>query len=538
MMKLISVATALLSLTFVMSACQTIPTSDNVNDPTTVKAMNPHDGQEQEVRAVLDSIHDLPIKRSPSSIKTIPVSKKFTDYPYIKIPRNASWLGDEINIHGGTLGSDILIRSTLPNLNIIWSGFDVERQNRVKDTPLTFISGKTTYQALLDSIAYQLDIAYRIEGKTIIFQPTITVPIRIATTPGNRKAVLKSFSELENDLEFEHDPYLEAQRIARVLLGETVSESQQNNISTAYSPLPSGKPFANNTAGNGASDGRRQTKVALSLSSNTLYVTGTLNQIRQIESALESFNRAVQQSVRLKFNMYIVSVNDSKQQGIDWNFLYNSHNASANVSSSIGNLNTLSSPFTFTLAKNLGSLAGSNFIFNHLREQGDTQVITHPVVITKNNEVTDLSSARVRTYIDSLEQTATASEGVATVSTNFNKEEFIDGLSLWILPTIQNRRINLLIGLRYQDLESLSIERFDGGLQTTLPQFTRANFRIPSEIENGETLVIAGIKLKKTQSGQRSGHGFWGKLLDPLIKGENGNENSREVVVTITAELT
>lgn len=480
----------------------------------TSKLIDPHKGKEDEINRTLGSILDLPINRgkAPSPLNNRQ-AKKFSDHAIVKIPRQSSWMYDSVTLSGGEISIKSLLKVAMGGRAYLFSGLPATSDKKL----ISLGAGQYSAKELLDMIAYQHDIAYRVSADTVIFQKEVTKGFKISVAPGERKAKLPSFNEgIENYLTISQNPYAEAEAIIRSILGDAAAGATDD---------PSAEV----------------TKVASAKSSNTIYVTGSANQLREVELALASFNKAVSRSIRLSLNLFIVDVKDSEKEGIDWSFLYN-NGGLWDLALSINNLaeaglGATGSPVSFRLQRQAGSLNGSNFIFNNLKNQGKTKLISHPVVVTRNNEVVDIRSASVLSYIDELQQTTTSSEGLAQTSTNFKKATFIDGLTLWILPTINKERISLLIGLGYQDLQSLDREIFADGSHTTLPQYKSANFRIPTEIRDGETLVIAGIKFERGRAAYSRGASFWTRILDPFIKSKDRETLSGEVVITITAEL-
>ncbi len=431
----------------------------------------------------LDIASEIENKLKAFATKRLKVDRALRPTKVIKIPRNAPWLSQRINVSYRDADAKETISLVLDDQPTI---FDLTNDSQ----PLVTSSPRAlTLKDHLDSICVQTDWSYTIDNGVVVFSDVVTETLFLDIQPKDSVGSLV-LNSLNNNSSFSPggensmvtiNAYEELnQSISNILKITGGGEGGSGgSISTGYSGF-------NSTTGDSYS---------LSKASNALVVTAKPSQVRKIRRVVEQMNYSVTRDVALRVMIYEIRVNASEEMAFDTNLI-----RFANIAASLGtlpsniiDLNESPSTLALEFLNADRAIAGSDILLQWLNTQGTASVKLDEQVIVSNNKMFSVVSARTTPYISEVSLDRTDSGGTSTVTPDIATKELQTGLSFHLLPTIVNDRVNITLQFSRQDLVRFNPFSF-GSVQGELPITEGQNQFLNVSLNNGETKIVANLK--------------------------------------------
>lgn len=432
----------------------------------------------------------------------------------IKVPKEAPWLNQNIDVtYTGGIDAKTAIISILQNQPL---RFEVSTNG-----PLVKANPKArTFKQHLDSISEQANWSYRVSNGVVTISDwqVINYPIyfllgqkKINLTPGSMVSNTEGRSSSQasaqtNTLSISSDGLKELKEIMDKLISKSKVEESSNKKPT-YSIIKT---------------------------TNSMLVSAPPNIQKKVKNALSTINAIAGRTIFLAFDIYSVELFETYQKAIDIEVLKKTGvSVSSKATSGIlGN----SSPYVLSIDSNK-SQYDSNIMLRALANTGKASLVNKGTLLLKNNEAGDIRT----TSLNRWEEIA-PSDDFKSKSPAF-KESIIQ-----VLPSIIDNKINLHMIISNTDnepyLKSLKRELVTQttGVSSNVPQYQiqaeigmiklGEQFVIPTEVNNGETLIIGGLS-RKTLSDNQSKN----QMLPIFGNGRDKQQRRRETIIVLSAYL-
>lgn len=432
----------------------------------------------------------------------------------IKIPKEAPWLNQNIDVtYTGSIDAKTAIISILQNQPL---RFEVSTNG-----PLVKANPKArTFKQHLDTISEQANWSYRISNGVVTISDwqVINYPIyfllgqkKINLTPGSMVSQSEGDSSSQagsqtSTLSISSDGLTELKEIMDKLISKSkVGES--SNKKPSYSIIKT---------------------------TNSMLVSAPPNIQTKVKNALLTINAIAGRTLFLAFDIYSVELFETYQKAIDIEVLKKTGVSVTSKATSdvLGN----SAPYVLSIDSNK-SQYDSNIMLKALANTGKASLVNKGTLLLKNNEAGDIRT----TSLNRWEEIA-PSDDFKSRSPAF-KESIIQ-----VLPSIIDNKINLHMIISSTDnepfLKSLKRELVTQttGVSSNVPQYQiqaeigmiklGEQFVIPTEVNNGETLIIGGLT-RKTFSDNQSKN----QMLPIFGDGRDKQQRQRETIIVLTAYL-
>jgi len=319
-------------------------------------------------------------------------------------------------------------------------------------------------------------------------------------------------------------------RIASLLGNLTQQDSVSNGDSTSkvnVDGISVWRSIENGVKSMLSADG----KVVVSEALGTVSVTDTPSVMDKVGQYIELQNEALAQNILLDLQVYKVTMTDSDDYGLDWNFIYQSLSSSdAGISASLLNNTALPSEASNISLGIIGSnseLNGTTALIKALSKRGKVSTLTSKRAITLNGQPAPFRVGKSKGYLESSQ--VTISGGIASTSSTQGIINY--GLFINVQPHILNNQKELLLHLS-MDLSSLdSLEKAVSGDSTIqTPEISENQMLQRVRMTSGESLVITGFdssELRSAFSGIGKPDNSW------FGGGENSSEERSMLVMVV-----
>lgn len=269
---------------------------------------------------------------------------------------------------------------------------------------------------------------------------------------------------------------------------------------------------------------------------NSVAVTAPPDYLHRVEELVQHFNRSASQRVLVEMEIYLVDLSNSEQDTLDWSFVRNASNGvRALARQTAGTLLDGLTPFTLSLEDlSDGQYSGTRFIFNALEEQGATTVVSRPRLICLNNQVSELRLTRVTPYTSEVSYSTEQNIATSRLTPNVSTEEVVTGTTIYVLPTINGKAVNLNLSVNYTQINRFLTQSFGGddtGVNVQLPEYDDTQFTLPIALNSGETMVLAGNPHTVSDAQHRGNRWSW------LGRNRRNNKRRTETVMLLTVHV-
>ncbi|UVA79727.1 secretin N-terminal domain-containing protein [Pandoraea commovens] len=323
-------------------------------------------------------------------------------------------------------------------------------------------------------------------------------------------------------------------------------------------------------------------RVTPSVVTSSLVVTDTADVVERVARYVESENAVLGRQVKLRVQVYSVTLEENSAAGIDWDLVYRSASgfvAGLSGPALGGALMTRKGGLGIRTIPN-GRLAGSSAFIKALSKQGRVSTVIDTTVVTLNNQPAPVAVTQNRGFVAQTKMTPGNYGGQAVVTAE--QSVLTTGFVMNLLPTLMdNRSVMLQVQIDMSDLKKLdkinlrtgkeapsgsdagasgggsgpnvradidgkgaSIDiggkdddrrRDDDGLGAgtfmQLPITASVQTMQRASLKSGDTLVLSGFR-RKDDSTERDG------IFNYEGGTKEANQHVNEVVIMISPELT
>ncbi|EKE83829.1 hypothetical protein [Idiomarina xiamenensis] len=250
-----------------------------------------------------------------------------------------------------------------------------------------------------------------------------------------------------------------------------------------------------------------QGEVVINQSSTSLLVRDLPANVARVRDYINEQNHRLTRQVAVDVHVIDVAFDDGEQQRIDWQWLQqlNGGGTLSNFLHNGAQLLDSEQALSLGLQQITGSASGSSLLLSALAAQGQVRVSNQPRLLSLNNQIAKLVLQDNATYLASSGSSSTANVGSndilvpGVVSTGFE---------LYLIPKILGKQVLLQLSTSLSDLRSIDrVSSGESSIQT--PHTTRKKFFMKAMIEDGQTLLLSGLRKHHYSQQQEHPFGRW-----------------------------
>ncbi|AJP55978.1 hypothetical protein UC34_01190 [Pandoraea vervacti] len=197
-------------------------------------------------------------------------------------------------------------------------------------------------------------------------------------------------------------------------------------------------------------------RVTPSVVTSSLVVTDTSDVISRVAQFVDAENAVLGRQVKLRVQVYSVSLEENSAAGIDWTLVYQSASglvASLGGPATSGMLMARQGGFNVSKIPN-GRLAGSTAFLRALSQQGRVSTVIDTTVVTLNNQPAPVAVTQNQGFVAQTKMSPGSYGGQAVVTAE--QSVLTTGFVMNLLPTLMdNRSVMLQVQIDMSDLKKL-----------------------------------------------------------------------------------
>jgi hypothetical protein len=435
----------------------------------------------------------------------------------VKVSKAAPWLNHPLEAsYAGNIDAKTALLSIL---NKQPAKFEIEGNG----PPVKVDPKAKTFKQHLDTICEQANWAYRISDGVVTFSDWQVINYPIHFIFGNNQINLSPPSMVSSS---------EDSSNSSSQTGSTTNSLSISNNNLSELKEVMGK-LIDKTKVNKSSN--KKSSFSIIKSTNSILVSAPPNIQKQVKNALMTINAIAGRTIHLAFDIYSVELFETYEKALDITVL---KNTGVKVSSVVKPdlLGDGPKPYMFSLISEK-SKYNSGLMLRALSESGKASLVNKGTLHLKNNQAGDISATSLINMV----------EISPTDDFQSTYPEYRQSI-IQVLPSIIGEKINLHMIISNGDnkpyLKSLKRERVTQSTSTNsnLPEFQiqaevgnirlGEQFVIPTEVKNGETIIIGGLTRKVISDNQQKN-----QMLPFLGDGKNKRQRRSETIVVLTAYL-
>ncbi len=280
----------------------------------------------------------------------------------------------------------------------------------------------------------------------------------------------------------------------------------------------------------------------LNRQTGTLFVSARPHTLSEFETFIRALKEKYKRQVLIEAKIVEVELNQAHELGIDWRHL------EATLSRSP--LQTTGT--SFTIESNIndeGILYGLHLsqryndistVFRALEEYGKLKILSNPRLKVLNGQSAIISVGQSVSYLKSLEQETTASEGLTSNQVSVELGSIFDGVLFGVTPIIEgNGIVNLHLVPIKSDLVSLEEREFSGGNVYTFPKVNLREASTAVRAHSGELLILGGL-IQERKEARTSGLPLLSRLpfVGPVFRHKIERNRRIELVILLKIQVT
>jgi len=285
--------------------------------------------------------------------------------------------------------------------------------------------------------------------------------------------------------------------------------------------------------------------VVVTPSAGVVVVKADSKELASVKNYLKSAELILQRQVIIEAKILEVTLNDSYQQGIDWNFSDASSSLDSNGNPDNGiNLAQLSreviSGATGGVFASTVKIGNFNTTINLLGTQGNVQVLSSPRIATVNNQKAVIKVGTDEYFVTDIDFESNNDSN--SNSTDIDLTPFFSGIALDVTPQIsENGKIVLHVHptiSRVEDQEKIiTISGEDVSLPLAFSRIRESDSVIAAE--DGQIVVIGGL-IQNNSVDNNAAVPFLGEipLLGELFKQKESTTEKTELVILLRPTIT
>jgi hypothetical protein len=460
------------------------------------------------------SAHQIPFEevKAKASRSGVIVTQTAQMARPVRISKSSPWLDQSITANYRGLNAKTAIRAILDQRPV---RFEMNTSGPIVNA----LPDAATYREHLDAIAVQANWSYTVNRGVVAFSDWQVVNYSIDFILGNKQANLgidgiTTDQENTNSLDVANNNLDELTQIMERILDNTDAINNTQNKDDK-------KP--------------RQPSFSVIKSTNSVLVSAPPNTQKQVQNALSAINSIAGKNIYLDFDIYTVDLKEQYQRAVDFEAF---RDAGIKLTSSMTSDSDLSKQLPFILQLEFtegNSFDNSKLLLKALATHGEATLFNQGSLLLKNNQVGNIQTSSLNRFVE-----------IAVDNYQSETPAYKESV-LQVLPSIVSDEINLHLALSNTDVEpylkSLTREPMMMVNNGSNIQQTRTNveigsirlgeqFVIPTQIKNGETLMLAGLT-NKAYSNKQSQN----QLIPTIGDGITRQQGQREIIIVMTAHL-
>ena len=297
--------------------------------------------------------------------------------------------------------------------------------------------------------------------------------------------------------------------------------------------------------------GEEKTKVKpiINREAGLVTVTGTSEQINRVSAYIHKMMKRLHRQVLIDVKMLSVTLDNSRQTGVNWGELYKLQNMQAayeilntNNLKELNNdkIETFGDQYPTAHAKFL-RLSGNTQItdvIKFLKTQGDVTAISNPKVVTLNNQPAVFSSGDQLYYKLSSSSRQTGANAATETFNNEVVKSVFAGILLDITPEItDDDEIILKINPSISSVKS-RVKTDESGVRRLPPDLMKKQISSVVKLRDGEKVILGGL-ISTTKGIETSKVPILGNipLLGYAFQQKRVSEVRNELIVIITPHI-
>jgi MSHA biogenesis protein MshL len=276
-----------------------------------------------------------------------------------------------------------------------------------------------------------------------------------------------------------------------------------------------------------------QATVDINQQSGIVIVRAKPMQLREVESFLSATQTQINRQVILEAKILEVILDDSHQNGINWESIVREGITKAPLLTGIGAMN----PSTFTSVFTLGGTAGDFRAFVELMEtQGKTNVLSSPRISTLNNQTAIIKVGQDEYFATGFNGGTPGATGVAPTAPTVFVDVFFSGISLDVTPQIDDDE-NITLHI-HPSISQVKKDTKDFGLNITLPLALTTVRESDSIVKakNGQIVVLGGLMQERDNETKQGITGLASiPYIGNLFRINTGTVQKSELIILLKA---
>lgn len=286
--------------------------------------------------------------------------------------------------------------------------------------------------------------------------------------------------------------------------------------------------------------------------SGHLYVRTTPRKMRAVAKFVETLRRKLSLQVVIDAQILEVTLSDSFDLGVDWNFVQTRVSGGKSYSYGLGfdsdnGLGTRGSsgdsePTAIVLGQATSAVDSLTSVFettiNALETFGGVKVVSNPHVRARHGTPALVTSGTTKSYIKEITRETDDDTGDVSVSTDTSTA--FEGVMLGVMPFINDDRsvdLNIFPITSQVNLEN-NVE-FDDGSTVTLPEVDVRNVSTSVRTHSGDTIILGGLIYKTSSKTDNTVPGASDVPgLGWLFNSQNDDETLKELVIIMHIKVT
>lgn len=291
-----------------------------------------------------------------------------------------------------------------------------------------------------------------------------------------------------------------------------------------------------------------QGTVMVSESTTSVTVRDRPTNLELIARFIENLNSKLSRQVLVKVQVLDVTLSSDYNYGIDWNLMKKTLDGTTfKLNMNFGtpvSITPLSGPAISQTSDVLSitqtGVTAFNAFINSLTQQGKVSIVTEPRAVCLNNQVSVIRIVSSQGYLASVQTTTLAgsSSGGSSITSQLTPGTVTTGLTLYILPKILGSKIYLQVNADLSTNDGLTVVSSTAGTLTSdsdptgsiiqIPNTTQKQFNQRSVINSGDTLILAGFRELKNETGAMQMFNL------QALGGKGSTQQLKETIVLIT----
>jgi hypothetical protein len=438
----------------------------------------------------------------------------------IKVSKAAPWLSQSLEAsYAGNIDAKTVILSILNKQPV---KFEVEGNG----PPVKADPKAKTFKQHLDAIAEQANWSYSIANGVVTFSDWQVINYPIYFILGQKNINLTPSSMVTSSSG--NDASNNSSQSGSTTTSLSISSDSLNELKQIMDKLIGKLEIGDKS--------NKKPTYSIIKSTNSILVSAPPNIQKEVKNALMTINAIAGRTIHLAFDIYSVELFETYQKALDIEVLKKAGvNVTSRATSDILS-SAASAPYLLSITS-LKNEYDTNIMLKALANSGKASLANKGTLLLKNNEAGDIRTTSLNRW-----------EKIAPTNDFISKSPAFKESIIQVLPSIIGEKINLHMIISTTDnepyLKSLTRERVtqSNSTNSTLPEYQinveigqiklGEQFVIPTEVENGETLIIGGLT-RKTYSDNRSKN----QMLPIFGDGRDKQQRRRETIIVLTAYL-